>query len=97
MLLGVGAGYLPWMLYLNRTVFQFYCVAFEPWLILGITYALAHYWRTRELEHRPSALKWIRLFIGLAVGLSVYFYPIWSGMTVPYWFWAAHMWLPSWI
>lgn len=96
-LLGVGAGYLPWMLYLNRTVFQFYCVAFEPWLILGITYALAHYWRTRELEHRPSALKWIRLFIGLAFGLSVYFYPIWSGMTVPYWFWAAHMWLPSWI
>ena len=96
-LLGVAAGYLPWMLYLNRTVFQFYCVAFEPWLVLGITYALAHYWRTRRFEQRASALKWIRLFLGLAFGLSVYFYPIWTGITVPYWFWAAHMWLPSWI
>jgi dolichyl-phosphate-mannose-protein mannosyltransferase len=29
-LTGLAAGYLPWMLYLGRTVFQFYTIAFEP-------------------------------------------------------------------
>ena len=35
-LAGLGAGYLPWLLYLNRTVFQFYTIAFEPYLILAL-------------------------------------------------------------
>jgi dolichyl-phosphate-mannose-protein mannosyltransferase len=36
-LMGMVAGYLPWLLYLNRTVFQFYTIAFEPYLLLGLT------------------------------------------------------------
>jgi dolichyl-phosphate-mannose-protein mannosyltransferase len=36
-LMGLVAGYLPWLAYLNRTVFQFYTIAFQPYLILGLT------------------------------------------------------------
>ena len=36
-LMGMVAGYLPWLLYLNRTVFQFYSIAFEPYLLLALT------------------------------------------------------------
>ena len=39
-LTGVAAGYLPWLLYPNRTVFQFYTIAFEPYLILGLTFVI---------------------------------------------------------
>jgi dolichyl-phosphate-mannose-protein mannosyltransferase len=39
-LMGMVAGYLPWLAYLNRTVFQFYTIAFEPYLILGLTLAI---------------------------------------------------------
>jgi dolichyl-phosphate-mannose-protein mannosyltransferase len=36
-LMGIVAGYLPWLMYLHRTVFQFYTIAFEPYLLLGLT------------------------------------------------------------
>ncbi|MDR3201689.1 MAG: phospholipid carrier-dependent glycosyltransferase, partial [Bifidobacteriaceae bacterium] len=39
-LAGYAAGYLPWMLYLGRTVFTFYTVAFVPFVVLAVTYAL---------------------------------------------------------
>jgi dolichyl-phosphate-mannose--protein O-mannosyl transferase len=39
-LMGMVAGYLPWLMYLNRTVFQFYTIAFEPYLLLGLTFCI---------------------------------------------------------
>jgi dolichyl-phosphate-mannose-protein mannosyltransferase len=39
-MMGIVAGYLPWLLYLNRTVFQFYTIAFEPYLLLGLTFVI---------------------------------------------------------
>lgn len=39
-----------------------------------------------------------RIIWGVAVAIVavvfVFFFPIWTGMTVPKWFWQAHMWLP---
>ena len=49
-LMGVAAGYLPWLLYLNRTVFQFYTIVFEPYLLLALV--LVHRDRPRARE-RP--------------------------------------------
>ncbi len=40
------------------------------------------------------------LLIGGSIVIAIFaafWYPIWTGMTVPRWFWQAHMWLPSWI
>jgi hypothetical protein len=34
---------------------------------------------------------------GTCSAVSVFFYPIWTAMQVPYWFWHWHMWLQSWI
>jgi len=96
-LLGVAAGYLPWMMYLQRTVFQFYVIAFEPWMILALVFSM------RALLKAETGIYWkktanrLALFLLLTTVVSVYFYPIWTGITVPYWFWLSHMWLPSWI
>jgi len=37
---GLLAGYLPWFLYQDRTIFSFYAVAFVPWVVLALTYVL---------------------------------------------------------
>src|SRR5690606_31201202 len=39
-LTGVFAGWAPWLLYPERTMFQFYAIAFAPYMILALTYAL---------------------------------------------------------
>jgi dolichyl-phosphate-mannose-protein mannosyltransferase len=33
----------------------------------------------------------------VVLGVSAFFYPVWTGMQIPSWFWSAHNWLRSWI
>jgi len=97
-LLGLGAGYLPWLLYLNRTVFQFYTIAFQPYLILALTLVIGILlgsandpsWR------RVSGLRVVGVFLALAVAVSIFFWPLWTGIQLPYELLAAHWWLPTW-
>ena len=84
---GFIAGYLPWLLYPNRTSFQFYSVVFEPWILLVITLMLYRY-RAVRLASVGSLVTF---------GVFVFFLPIYLGLPIPLWFWQIHMWLPSWI
>ena len=98
-LLAIAAGYLPWLLYLNRTVFQFYSIVFEPFLILALVFALARVLGSKDAPRyrRDSGLRFVIVFTVLSLMISVFFYSIWTGMQTPFWFWQAHMWIPSWI
>ncbi len=97
-LLGLGAGYLPWLMYLNRTVFQFYTIAFEPYLVLSLTIVIGILlgraddpsWR------RLSGIRLVAVFLAVVVAVSVFFWPLWTGMQVDYSYLAAHWWLPTW-
>lgn len=97
LLLGLVAGYLPWLLYINRTVFQFYTIAFEPWLVIALAFALRHWVNSRAVEDRGRARIRIGYFCAVAFGLSLFFLPLWIGTTIPHWYWQIHMWLPGWI
>ena len=35
---GIVAGYLPWFFFQERTVFSFYAIIFEPFMILALVY-----------------------------------------------------------
>ena len=35
---GFVGGYLPWFVYQDRTIYTFYAVAFEPWVVLAVTF-----------------------------------------------------------
>lgn len=98
-LVGMVAGYLPWLMYMNRTVFQFYGIIFEPYMILGLTFTIGIILgkRTDATWHRLSGIRVVAIYLVFVVLVSAFFYPLWSGMQVPYWFWQAHMWLPSWV
>src|SRR5690625_7132902 len=39
-LAGIAGGYLPWLMYSDRTIFTFYAVAFEPWMLLCLAFVL---------------------------------------------------------
>jgi dolichyl-phosphate-mannose--protein O-mannosyl transferase len=96
-LLGLGAGYLPWLIYLNRTTFQFYSIVFLPWMLLALVMVLRAQVAGHSLEYQPrSSSRTLTYLIG-TFALSLFFLPIWIGTTIPYWFWLIHMWIPSWI
>ncbi|GEK79618.1 dolichyl-phosphate-mannose--protein mannosyltransferase [Agrococcus baldri] len=40
LLLGIAAGYLPWLAFPDRTIFFFYAIIFLPFMVIGLAYAL---------------------------------------------------------
>lgn len=98
-LAAVGAGYLPWFLYPERTMFFFYAVSFEPYLVLALVYCLGLVLgrRTDPLWRRRSGLYGVALFVVGAVLISAFFYPVWTAEIIPYQDWRVRMWMPSWI
>lgn len=97
-LLGVAAGYVPWLFYLNRTVFQFYTIVFWPFLIIGLAYALSRIAgrRSDPSSRREGGLLTVTVFVVAAVAVGAFFYPLHIGETVPVGFIQWHYWLPSW-
>jgi len=51
----------------------------------------------RDAVARSRARVAITVLLTTIAVVSVFFYPVWTGWQVPYWFWNMHMWLPSWI
>ncbi|WP_223171522.1 hypothetical protein [Microbacterium sp. NIBRBAC000506063] len=90
---------MPWLLYPDRTIFQFYTVAMMPYLTLGLSLVLRRIagQRSDPLHRRQAGERTVLVFLAFAVLLSAFFYPVWTGMMVPYRFWLIHNWLPTWI
>ena len=92
------------MLYLNRTIFQFYAITFLPFTIIGLVYVLRSLWyrvtpNYFNREDNTGVYRWrlpIAIYL-LCVGLISFFFLnlVW-GFTTPYWYWLAHMWLGNW-
>jgi dolichyl-phosphate-mannose-protein mannosyltransferase len=99
-LTALAAGYLPWVLfYSTRTVFQFYTIAFEPYLILGLVAVLGILLgrQSDPEQRRVTGLRVVGIFLGLCVVLSIFFLPMWTAMPIPLWYTRLHYWFPSWI
>ena len=97
-LTGMAAGYLPWLMYLQRTVFQFYTIAFEPFMILGLVVVMGLVLGDRRDPgwYRNRGFALVGAFMLLAVVLSVYFWPLWAGIQIDYQYLSGHWWLPTW-
>ena len=83
----------------TRTVFQFYSIAFEPYMILALTFAIGLVLGSREdyAWRRETMLRLVAVFLVLAVLLSIFFWPLWTGQSIDYTYLRAHWWFPSWI
>lgn len=90
---GLIAGYLPWFFFQERTVFTFYAIIFEPFVILALVFSVRSILST--LKSRGEVIV-AALFILIFLNF-VYFLPIYIGEVITYDAWQSRMWFPSWI
>ncbi|WP_031481507.1 dolichyl-phosphate-mannose--protein mannosyltransferase [Streptomyces bicolor] len=96
---GVAAGYLPWFLYQERTIFFFYAVVFLPFLCLAVTMLLG------AIIGPPGSSDTRRVVGAAGAGVLVlliawnfiYFWPIFTGTAIPVDDWRSRMWLDTWV
>lgn len=96
---GVAAGYLPWFLYQERTIFFFYAIVFLPFLCLAVTMMIG------AILGPPGAPERRRVAGAAAAGVLVllitwnfiYFWPVFTGQAIPIDSWRSRMWLDTWV
>jgi dolichyl-phosphate-mannose-protein mannosyltransferase len=101
-LLGVAAGWLPWIWYAwhdNRTEFYYYAVAFDPFLVIAITLCLGLIIGPAMAAPGRRAVGAIvagGYLVAVLVNLA-YMYPVLTAEVIPYASWLHRMWFSRWI
>ncbi len=98
-LCAVAAGYLPWFMWQERTIFVFYAVVFVPFLCLAVAMLLG------AILGRPGASERRRVVGAVGAGTLflfivwnfIYFFPIYTGQPIPMDAWRNRMWFDTWI
>ncbi|AWT43782.1 MULTISPECIES: dolichyl-phosphate-mannose--protein mannosyltransferase [Streptomyces] len=96
---GIAAGYLPWFLYQERTIFLFYAVVFVPFLCLAVAMLIG------ALIGPPGSSDTRRVAGATGAGVLVlliawnfiYFWPLYTGTAIPIDDWRSRMWLDTWV
>ncbi|WP_173040169.1 dolichyl-phosphate-mannose--protein mannosyltransferase [Phytohabitans flavus] len=110
-LLSVAAALLPWFYFAtqHRTMFAFYALPAEPFLVLAVVYVLgaimnpARSLATSDgggstesgVDRRMVGAVVAGAYVLLVAVCFAYFYPIYVGQFIPYEDWSARMWLGS--
>lgn len=97
---GMAAGYLPWFFFQERTVFSFYAIVFQPFVILALVYCarlfLTAQRRKSDRAYRIGEFLVLGAFILMVINF-IYFLPLYLGQVITYEAWQARMWFASWI
>ena len=93
--LGVVAGYLPWFAMQQRTVFSFYAIIIEPFLIVAIVYC-AKLLLGSGLKPAVSQ-SIVGGTFALILLCFIFFIPLFTGQVITYEDWHLRMWFESWI
>ena len=98
-LAGLVGGYLPWFFLEERTIYSFYTVAFEPWVVFGVVFVLglALGRRTDSWRRRQVGLFVVGGYCLLTLAIFAFFWPIYTAQVIPLGEWSARMWFPSWV
>ncbi|MGH8868288.1 MAG: dolichyl-phosphate-mannose--protein mannosyltransferase [Actinomycetes bacterium] len=98
-LAGVAAGYLPWFLFTDRTVFSFYTIVLAPYLAIALALTLGVALGGRDAS--PIRRRWVATVAGMYLLLVIvnfhHLYPVLSAELIPYDAWLDRMWFRSWI
>ncbi|GHJ44270.1 phospholipid carrier-dependent glycosyltransferase [Catellatospora sp. TT07R-123] len=91
-----GAALLPWFAYPNRTMFSFYALPAEPFLILAVVFVLgaimsAPPGRPRDEDRVMIGAIAAGTYVLLVVLAFAWFHPLYVGQSIPYDDWSRHM------
>ncbi|MBK6885813.1 MAG: phospholipid carrier-dependent glycosyltransferase [Tetrasphaera sp.] len=98
-LCGLAAGWLPWFDLQHRTIFQFYAIAFQPWVVLSAVFVLGLILgkATDSPRRRRLGLLLVGGYCLVTLALFAFYWPIYTAQVIPYDSWRLRMWFPSWI
>lgn len=96
---GIAAGYLPWFMYQERTIFFFYAIVFVPFLCLAVAMLVG------AIVGPPGSTDTRRVIGASGAGVLVlliawnfiYFWPLYTGTAIPIDSWRSRMWLDTWV
>ncbi|MER5772416.1 dolichyl-phosphate-mannose--protein mannosyltransferase [Streptomyces sp. NPDC001985] len=96
---GVAAGWVPWFLYQERTIFLFYAVVFVPFLCLAVAMMIGAMLGPPGSDERRRAIGAIGsgVLVLLIVWNFIYFHPLYTGTPIPMEEWRDRMWLDTWV
>ncbi|MGI5239655.1 dolichyl-phosphate-mannose--protein mannosyltransferase [Dactylosporangium sp. CA-139066] len=89
------AGILPWFpsMLAHRTMYYFYALPAEPFLVLAVVYVLGAIIGPPRRERRVVGAWIAGIYVLLVAACFAYFYPIYAGSPITYAQWLARMWL----
>ncbi|HZJ40363.1 MAG TPA: phospholipid carrier-dependent glycosyltransferase [Demequina sp.] len=95
---GIFISWLPWIPYAHRTIFTFYAVTMVPFVVMTLTWGLQRFAQPDWLEGRFSRRRSLAVgwFLVAAIAVSAFFFPVWTGQSIPDWYRTIHVWLPTW-
>ena len=98
-LAGVIAGWVPWLLYLDRTIFTFYTVVFVPFIAVALAMSLGSLLGSANasLDRRRWGAIGAGAVVLAAIAAAWWFYPIWTAQPLTYLEWTWRMWMPTWV
>ncbi|MDJ0460498.1 phospholipid carrier-dependent glycosyltransferase [Streptomyces sp. H27-C3] len=96
---GIAAGWVPWFFYQERTIFLFYAVVFVPFLCLAVAMMIGAMLGPPGSDERRRAIGAIGagVLVLLIIWNFIYFWPIYTGQTLPMSDWRSRMWLDTWV
>ena len=97
-LVGYGAGILPWFMDIDRQMFFFYMTPVVPFLILATVLIMGEMLGSAGVgkERRQTGVLVVGLWVGLVVANFIWLWPILTGAPITQAMWDAQLWLPSW-
>ena len=99
LLLAVLAGWVPWLIYLDRTIFSFYSVVFLPYIAMALAMMIGALVGSPDAsrDRRRTGTLVAAGILLLVVVAAWWFYPIWTAEVLPYEQWTWRMWMPTWV
>ncbi len=97
-LVGYGAGWLPWFGDIDRQMYFFYAVAMAPFLVMAIALICGDilYRPGQGPERRTLGTLAVCLYVALVITNFVWLFPVLTGMPISQQTWNMEIWLPSW-
>jgi dolichyl-phosphate-mannose-protein mannosyltransferase len=101
-LAGVAGGWLPWFWFAwhdHRTMFFFYAVVFDPFLVISITLCLGLLigYARASAARRAAGATVTGVYLIAVLANFYYLYPVLAAKIIPYTSWLSRMWYHGWI